>query len=817
MNPSVAEAPLQTLESYLTEGIHRDRADVEAIESVLHTTAATIRDTFLGRYWPYEARREGELLDQGLSQSTSAMMIRAIDLLLGSAHANAPLPRYPFELDSKLAKKLEEVRGFAEAELSTAIAGTNPRPAAKGRRSAGAPSQAHFGTRSKTYGRDDPLTLSFLAEIFPPAGPGTQPAMLKFITERADEFLKMDPEQDARGFFSFDPGAREVGQQPLSNAFIPLRIVRAGRTMKVAGSKAYSTYLRYFEGTLHDQLSFISIPDSRFDPAELAFCLEGMLLTSDEPVDKALFDRILDVLEGAQSSSAHWRPTKPFLRDERGMVLFPVSVEAANSLLRSCQILDKWPQFEQSTQKYIELLRRFWDWLRTRRTSFASKKGGVPVAVAGWHSEHINDPDSIQLWDTAQVVEFVLGYRRRLQLHIAKTTLRLSRFDVRPARGAKLPWSEQTRPRQGLERKSGDDPDDRPRPSGYRPATTIVDQFEPVTTLGTRLEAYRKIEKDFIDGWLKGEPDNYSMLLYGPPGTGKTTVAENIADALGFPLVTVTVSDFLAEGGVDVEARAKMIFDVLEAQSDCVVLFDEIDELVLDRSSERHRSQDTVFKFMTPGMLTKLNNLRRKKRLIFMMATNYAYRIDPAIRRTGRVDENYLLLPPDQAARMRMLGDLLEEFAKKGRLATGTPLHPDTISQKELTTLSQHAFFLGFKDIETAIGRVLRSDQPTVARLQTELANWGRTTTLRFYQAGFDEGADVDALEAEFLPLVLLGQKEGAAVSDKHGSLSLKMFIDEMQNAAEARRKEPRYFDQTQITEAADAWLLRQDGGGDQA
>ena len=91
-----------------------------------------------------------------------------------------------------------------------------------------------------------------------------------------------------------------------------------------------------------------------------------------------------------------------------------------------------------------------------------------------------------------------------------------------------------------------------------------------------------------------------------------------------------------------------MIFEVLGAQTNCVILFDEIDELVADRSSERHKEQDTLFKFMTPGMLTKLNNLRRAKRSIFIMATNYAYRIHPAIRRTGRIDENYLLLPPMQ-------------------------------------------------------------------------------------------------------------------------------------------------------------------------
>src|SRR5262249_46873646 len=167
-------------------------------------------------------------------------------------------------------------------------------------------------------------------------------------------------------------------------------------------------------------------------------------------------------------------------------------------------------------------------------------------------------------------------------------------------------------------------PDNRILGQGKEPTPTVVSQFEPVTTLGLRFETYRRIGADFIEGWLSGQRKNYSMLLYGPPGAVKTSVAENIADALGFPLITITVSDFLAEGGGAVEARAKMIFEVLEAQADCVVLFDEIDELLLDRSSARHRDQETVFKFMIPGMLTKLNNLRRKQRVIFILATNYA-------------------------------------------------------------------------------------------------------------------------------------------------------------------------------------------------
>ncbi|HYT52567.1 MAG TPA: AAA family ATPase [Gaiellaceae bacterium] len=66
------------------------------------------------------------------------------------------------------------------------------------------------------------------------------------------------------------------------------------------------------------------------------------------------------------------------------------------------------------------------------------------------------------------------------------------------------------------------------------------------------------------------------MLLYGPPGTGKSTIARKLARKLGFELITVTPSDFIATGGEAVEARANAIFRVLEEQRDAVVLFDEI-------------------------------------------------------------------------------------------------------------------------------------------------------------------------------------------------------------------------------------------------
>ena len=97
---------------------------------------------------------------------------------------------------------------------------------------------------------------------------------------------------------------------------------------------------------------------------------------------------------------------------------------------------------------------------------------------------------------------------------------------------------------------------------------------------------------------------------------------------------------------------------MLQAQPRAVVLFDEIDQFMLDRDSKYFRDQDTVFQFLTPGMLTKLNDLRASKSVLFVIATNYEERIDAAIKRQGRIDQHLLLLPADRERRKKFVGQL---------------------------------------------------------------------------------------------------------------------------------------------------------------
>jgi hypothetical protein len=103
--------------------------------------------------------------------------------------------------------------------------------------------------------------------------------------------------------------------------------------------------------------------------------------------------------------NAYWRPVMPFVGTDQGMVLFPVSVEVANSLLRSCEILDK-NDTPEHFSRFESRLQRYFDWLlaRVERGECDGKK------FVGWHSEHVNERGTIHLWETSQVVLFLVHY-----------------------------------------------------------------------------------------------------------------------------------------------------------------------------------------------------------------------------------------------------------------------------------------------------------------------------------------------------------------------------------------------------------------------
>jgi hypothetical protein len=101
-----------------------------------------------------------------------------------------------------------------------------------------------------------------------------------------------------------------------------------------------------------------------------------------------------------------------------------------------------------------------------------------------------------------------------------------------------------------------------------------------------------------------GPPEDaplFSLILYGPPGTGKTTLVEAVAASAKVPLVEVTPSDILVGGVEGIERRARQVFLALSKLTHVVILFDEFEQILLERVERNEETPTSVIEFLTPG------------------------------------------------------------------------------------------------------------------------------------------------------------------------------------------------------------------------
>lgn len=703
---------MEDLESYLTGDLPAEQRILNDLEEAIRYSVALFEYApFHDQYcWKYEVGASdgtNQLADH-LSQSTTAMILAALCVLDKPKDFRA-VTGYPVFTDFP----------YSDIETSTALRYRIDKATSQLIQSAKIKDISDSGT----YGKDDLLTLGWLTEI---AFNNDAMSLLKRIGQTMKARIKKI-NQIKQGI-SLIASAALNGESAASNAkngrvigdssYLLVRFTRLILTLSTPPLNTYANLeagqvsatmellFQRFETRLHEQLSFYEIPDSRFDPAELVFCLEGMLHLRRESIDNGLFDRVMEVMGRAQETIAYWRTETPMLTEHKGKVLFPVSIETANSLLASFALFDGHDKlYDAKGSRYLRFIKRYWSWLEARRAT-ASVDGNQ---IRGWHSENISDPKLIHTWETSQVLEFLVAFRDQLLRHMARQALIFSRLNVdRPTlRGQKIKET-------------------------LRHSATwqnIMAKYEPVNTLGDEWAVYRNVGRRFYEPRVLGNRKgaDWSMLLYGPPGTGKSTLAKNLAAALDVPFITVTVSDFIAGGESQVENRAKMIFETLKLQPLSVVLFDEVDQLLLDRDSQRYREQGSIFQFLTPGMLTKLANLHDAKRVIFIIATNYEERIDSAIKRPGRIDQKYLLLPLDGCARLR----ILESFPNISRKLRGW-------SSSARKRIGAASIFLGFDDLRRFEG----TNTPSYIELKNKLKDAGRTTRVSAYVTRFPKVKD---------------------------------------------------------------------------
>ncbi|MFH2108554.1 MAG: ATP-binding protein [Chrysiogenia bacterium] len=507
---------------------------------------------------------------------------------------------------------------------------------------------------SNSFGQNDPLTLSWIIELLKY---DMEQASNVFSTPYKNKFIRISLSRLKETFYNYRDGCLVLDLK-IPNAFTFLKFIHLFTVFNKIESHLNTSQQTIFNDIknkvgevgiycleqLNQHLAYYNIKDSSFDAAELVFFLESILqLNIDKPtLDRNLINRVFEVIEGSQKNSPYWRPLKPFVYNSMGFELLPLSIEIANSLIRICLLLKDQLKDNSFFSQEILVFKRYFAWLGSRVVDLEIQNSDK--SFYGWPSEHIqvsSNPHKIHPWQVAQVMFFLQNYRILLQKHISDSLLNNMNFTM------KFP------------KREGD---------FLMLTSTYWENYwqikEPLIDFtNTQYKVLEQIKRNFLEtrNSIYSKNDNFSMILFGPPGTGKTSIANEIAKALKWGLITITPSDFIAEGESGVEAQAKEIFMVLEEQEDVVVLFDEIDRLILDRDSDKYKDQSDIFQFMTPSMLVKLQNLREKKKLIFIISSNYEDDIDSAAKRKGRIDAKYLIMPPGRDQRFRIIKYIIEE------------------------------------------------------------------------------------------------------------------------------------------------------------
>ncbi len=141
------------------------------------------------------------------------------------------------------------------------------------------------------------------------------------------------------------------------------------------------------------------------------------------------------------------------------------------------------------------------------------------------------------------------------------------------------------------------------------------------------------------------------ILLYGPPGTGKTLLAKALANEIGAYFIVINGPEIMSKFYGESEQRLREIFKEAEENAPAIIFIDEIDSI----APKREEVTGEVEKRVVSQLLTLMDGLKERGKVIVIGATNRPDALDPALRRPGRFDREIEIPPPDKRARREIL------------------------------------------------------------------------------------------------------------------------------------------------------------------
>ncbi|ACJ16602.1 Hypothetical CDC48/VCP [Thermococcus onnurineus NA1] len=141
------------------------------------------------------------------------------------------------------------------------------------------------------------------------------------------------------------------------------------------------------------------------------------------------------------------------------------------------------------------------------------------------------------------------------------------------------------------------------------------------------------------------------VLLYGPPGTGKTLLAKAVANEANAHFIAINGPEIMSKYYGESEERLREVFKEAEENAPAIIFIDEIDAI----APKREETHGEVEKRVVSQLLTLMDGLKSRGKVIVIAATNRPDAIDPALRRPGRFDRELEVGVPDKQGRKEIL------------------------------------------------------------------------------------------------------------------------------------------------------------------
>jgi transitional endoplasmic reticulum ATPase len=141
------------------------------------------------------------------------------------------------------------------------------------------------------------------------------------------------------------------------------------------------------------------------------------------------------------------------------------------------------------------------------------------------------------------------------------------------------------------------------------------------------------------------------VLLHGPPGTGKTLLAKAVANETNANFYTIGGPEIMSKFYGESEEKLRNVFEQAEKNAPSIIFIDEIDSI----APKREEVTGEVERRIVAQLLSLMDGMSSRGKVVVIGATNRVNAVDPALRRPGRFDREIEIGVPDRNGRLEIL------------------------------------------------------------------------------------------------------------------------------------------------------------------